>query len=409
MSVDGLFGDVDSTYLTLVWYGPVPFYIPTKVLQTFGNLITKDKQTSERSVYGVAKGETNVTLVGYLKGTGKRFFKEILVQIRNLQLWISDQRKKAIKGSFTPGLLEQLFFGTINFPFISPMATEFNMAIKSLAFTHSAEQRDTYAFILNLEKVRPKDYNLKATTIFATATTVATLSLIAAEGMGSFMHSQRMLVDPVEAQIPNDGSIFVVDVNWNQVTTEQLAEILEQFDGGIQIEEGTSEELIDNFVVVPASNIESNVWYHLPIKQDTPTQSFYFRFRNPLGNNPSYIYKISLKAVGNQNAEAVNSNPITGEPENFCVRCSLFRRDPATEGAEVVALTGTEFAFDYVYSSEVYEGMQFSTDEIVCIFSKLDVGYTQHKLGEQRLASLRVEMIVRQKTEEEIASQTIAG
>jgi len=172
-----------------VWYGPLPFFIPTKVVQTYGSLITKDKTDSNRSIYGMAEENTIVSVAGYFKGSSRRFWKEMLVQIRLAQLWLNYNTKMAAEGTWNPkfsalslGLGSfgaAIASGGMRFPFISPLSLEMDMYIKSMVFTHGAEQMDTYTFILNLEKPRTdvrKTYSSRVTNIFMGITAIGVIA-----------------------------------------------------------------------------------------------------------------------------------------------------------------------------------------------------------------------------------------
>jgi len=146
----------------LVMYGPIPFEIPTKILEAYGNNVLKQKTGSGASVYSGIDETTTIQLVGFFRGPNRRTWKNALKSIAKIQaasLHIS--KILSLKFGFVGQILKFVFdrvvrFAMAFFPFVSEMCFETNMYVKSLIFEDDSELQDTYSFIITLEKKPPE-------------------------------------------------------------------------------------------------------------------------------------------------------------------------------------------------------------------------------------------------------------
>lgn len=341
--------------LTLCWYGPIPFLMPTKVIQTYGNLITKDKTSSSRSVYGVAEGETIVTLMGYFKGATKGFFKRLISKIRSIQLYMAEKEQKpatspavtniydliqpipstlsmlgtAIAGAL--GAIGNFALSNINFPVITPLATESHMAIKSMVFTHAAEQRDTFTFIVNLEKTKPDS--------LSSMQDILTLGL-----------SGLMMLTDVVGYVNTQTRISAQDPS-NIVTSPTPTPLINEDPADESFENWDSS--FEGALSAPGMNPDLD-WQRLPTLNTIHSQSFAFTIG-------SSTYKITLQHV--------TRDVGYGDGKEWQLQCAILRPDNSK-----------------LFCAIVHEGRSYTIPgEIVIAFETLVIDQNSGKIKSTKL------------------------
>lgn len=280
--------------LTRVWYGPIPFLSPTKNIQTYGNMITKDKSSSTRSIIGVSEGETVVTFMGYLIGPTKGIFKRMLSTLRSVQLRVSEMMSGgglsnflaggvfgSIAGLVLKGIATALM-AVVNFPVISELAVESFMMIKSMVYTHASEQKDAFTYIVNLEKTKPSFGGI-AGKIVAGATILANIGMILRDLYQFYNYRRRMPY-----------------INTDTVTADATPRLLTQTVSVSELENND----YDASVPLGPSGVGFNpnkTWRKLPLQQTIGTQSILFTI-------DSSSYKIVLQVYSRTVTDPENGN-----------------------------------------------------------------------------------------------------
>jgi len=339
---------VGSGWTGPIWYGIIPFWIPTKVLETFGTTITKDKRNADKSIANITEGETQLTLVGYLKGPFKRFWKELLVLIRQLQLKFSLAYRRYVLGiSQWTGIISKWW--VMRFPFLSPMATEPNMYIKSLMFTHGAEQLDSYEFILYLEKINasvvPTDTALKGNKIANISMALSVINTIASTGVATYFQSMATMRQNT----------------WDNVKTTTSGANLIEIDSNKITPGVTADAKLTGNSYYPGFDT-SRTWYKV-FNTNNQTNSSMFHFADI-----TKIYRLSCQVVSSTGAATPSGAHFvlnaqlevasSDNPDTWSLQWS-----GRVAGNVTYSYSNLRFGFDIVNIHESWDGKQWICDQ----------------------------------------------